>query len=282
MASGFFALFDDIASLLDDVATTTKVAGKQTAAILGDDLAVNAQKASGFSADRELRVLWAITKGSLLNKAILLPIGFLLAAFAPWAIVPILLLGGLYLAYEGVEKVAEHFGWIGHESSQEEMQDEAQKIRSAVRTDFILSIEIIVIALGSVASESLLVQIAVVSLIALAATVGVYGLVALIVRLDDMGYALIRFDLKDKEEEWLSKVGRFLVALLPKIVRALGYIGTVAMLLVAGGIWTHHVEALHHHLKGWPPLTAEALVGLVLGALVVLVVQMIRIIFYKN
>ena len=280
MASGFFALFDDIASLMDDIATTAQTAGKQTAGILGDDLAVNAQKASGFDANRELRVLWAIAKGSLLNKLILLPLGFLLTAFAPWAIVPILLLGGLYLAFEGVESIIARVRH--HEDADEEAaMSESEKVRSAIRTDFILSIEIIVIALGTVAGKPLLVQMAVVAIIAVLATVGVYGIVALIVRLDDMGYALIRFDLKDNEEEWLSRVGRFLVALLPKIVRALGYIGTVAMLLVAGGIWTHHVEALHHRFDSWPPLTAEALVGLALGAVVVIVVETVRKVFVK-
>jgi len=185
MASGFFALFDDIASLMDDVAVMSKTSAKQTAGVLGDDLAVNADKAAGFPPSRELPVLWAITKGSFLNKLILLPVAFLLSAYASWAIVPILMLGGLYLAYEGVEKVLEWLFRRGekHEESSSEADDpqtaEKAKIRSAIVTDFILSIEIVIIALGSVAGQPLAVQIPVVTLVAFLATVGVYGIVAL-------------------------------------------------------------------------------------------------------
>ncbi|WP_456393741.1 DUF808 domain-containing protein [Nitratifractor sp.] len=270
MASGFFALFDDIASLMDDIALTAKTAGKQTAGVLGDDLAVNADKAAGFASSRELPVLWAIAKGSLLNKLLILPAAFLLGAFAPWAITPILMAGGLYLAYEGAEKVLEWMGWhSAHEEEAPEPMDEAAKIRSAIRTDFILSIEIVIIALGAVEAQPLAVQIPVVALVALAATVGVYGIVALIVRLDDMGYGLIRWDLKDGQEEWLSRLGRAMVAALPWIVRALGYVGTVAMLLVAGGIWVHHLPWLEGMIHPLPALLGELLVGFSLGAAVV-------------
>ncbi|MCK5071401.1 MAG: DUF808 domain-containing protein, partial [Desulfocapsa sp.] len=199
MASGLFMILDDIAMLLDDAAVMSKIAAKKTAAILGDDLAVNAEKATGFKASRELPVIWAITKGSFINKLIILPVAFLLSSFAPWMIVPILLLGGAYLSFEGAEKVYE---WIAgheeHEVAAREISDpkeiverEKVKIKSAVRTDFILSIEIIVIALGTVMDQSFTMQLIVVSFIALLATVGVYGLVALLVRMDDVGFFLI-------------------------------------------------------------------------------------------
>ncbi|MEJ2330941.1 MAG: DUF808 family protein, partial [Gammaproteobacteria bacterium] len=196
MASGIFAVLDDVATLLDDAAIYSKLAAKKTAGLLGDDLAVNAEKATGFNASRELPVIWAITKGSMVNKLIILPIAFLLSAYAPWLIVPILLLGGAYLSYEGAEKVLE---WVlphkKHATPAAETADskadlldtEARKIKGAIRTDFILSIEIIVIALGTVIDQSLGMRIFVVSIIALLATVGVYGLVALLVRMDDAG-----------------------------------------------------------------------------------------------
>ena len=240
MASGIFAIFDDVAALLDDTAVLGKIAAKKTAGLLGDDLAVNAEQATGFHASRELPVLWAITKGSLLNKAIILPIAFLLSAFVPWLIVPILLLGGAYLGYEGVEKVIEWF--MPHEkqavAAREELtppqlvEREAGKIRGAVRTDFILSIEIVVIALETVIGESLVLQILVVSLIALLATVGVYGVVALLVRMDDAGMHLIA---RARETQGmfarpLRLVGHMLVRALPKVVRVLGFVGTLAML----------------------------------------------------
>ncbi|MBD3794139.1 MAG: DUF808 domain-containing protein, partial [Campylobacterales bacterium] len=241
MATSFFALFDDIALLMDDVASMSKIATKKTAGVLGDDLAVNADKASGFTASRELPVLWAITKGSLLNKMIILPIAFLLSAFAPWLIIPILMLGGLYLAYEGAEKIYEYF--VPHEtvhqvSSLDEIKtpeeivaDEKEKIKSAIVTDFILSIEIVIIALGTVTQESLAVQAMVVSLIAVLATVGVYGIVALIVRMDDMGYKLI--SLSNGKKGLLSTIGELMISALPKVIKGLGFIGTFAMLLVA-------------------------------------------------
>lgn len=207
MASGIFALLDDIAALMDDVAVMTKVTAKKTAGILGDDLAVNAEKATGFVASRELPVLWAITKGSFLNKLIILPVAFLLSSFLPWAITLILVLGGIYLAYEGAEKIVEyivpHKHTQGHEKTESQLEGnildaEKAKIKSAIFTDFILSIEIIIIALGSVLDQPIVFQIVVVSLVAAIATVGVYGIVALIVRMDDVGLALIKKSSKPK------------------------------------------------------------------------------------
>jgi predicted DNA repair protein MutK len=193
MTGGFFALLDDIATLLDDAAVVTKVAAKKTTGILGDDLAVNAQKASGFAASRELPILWAITKGSFRNKLIILPLAFLLSAYASWIIVPILMLGGIYLAYEGVEKIYEYF--TPHKQTHPRQEDqltqedilkiEEKKIKSAIRTDFILSIEIVIIALGTVLQQALYVQIIAVTVVAVLATIGVYGIVALLVRMDD-------------------------------------------------------------------------------------------------
>ena len=200
MASGIFAILDDITVLLDDAVVISKVAAKKTAGLLGDDLAVNAEKATGFHASREFPVLWAITKGSFRNKLIILPLAFLLSAYIPWLIVPVLLLGGTYLSYEGAEKIYEIF--VPHKKhetiaaqesadAEEILKREVGKIKSAVRTDFILSVEIIIVGLGTVMEHSLLMQVVVVSFIAIAATIGVYGLVALLVRMDDAGFYLV-------------------------------------------------------------------------------------------
>lgn len=290
MASGLFALFDDIATLMDDVATMTKVAAKKTSGILGDDLAVNAEKASGFVPDRELPVLWAITKGSLLNKLIILPVAFLLSAFLPIAVTIILLLGGLYLAYEGAEKILEFF--IPHEKAHEEVNleepvsedqvlaHEKKKIKSAVTTDFILSVEIVIIALGTVVDQTLSTQIVVVSIIALLATVGVYGLVALIVRMDEFGYKLIA--LNPEDDTISDKIGHFLVKALPVVIRVIGYIGTVALLLVSGGIFTHNIEFLHHLFPTWPGIIKDLLLGLGVGLLTVGLLFIFKKIFTKS
>lgn len=281
MASGFFALLDDIGALMDDVATMGKIAGKKTAGILGDDLAVNAEKASGFLSARELPVLWAISKGSLLNKVIILPIAFLLSASFPSAITVVLIIGGLYLAYEGAEKIYEFFVPHAHESEmpltkelskEEVLKMEKQKVKSAIITDFILSVEIIIIALGTVANETLQIQIAVVTLIALVATVGVYGIVALIVRMDDFGLKLIA--LNQEENTFSDKVGRLLISALPKVVKSLSVIGTIALLLVSGGLFVHNLSFLHHleesiHIPG---ILFEFLTGVVAGFFVLLVV----------
>ncbi len=275
MASGFFALFDDIATLMDDVAVTSKVAAQKTVGILGDDLAVNAEQASGFLSSREIPVLWTITKGAFRNKLIILPIAFLLSYFAPWLITPILLLGGAYLAFEGAEKIYEvlfhhteskHTDDLAPKSEEMLLAEEKKKIDSAIRTDFILSIEIIVIALGTVVNSPLMTQIFVVTLIALLATIGVYGIVALIVRMDDFGLALIRKD--HAKNGLLTKIGRGLVWLLPKVIKSLGVIGTIAMLLVAGGIYLHHIHTLHTLNDYLPEILSSLLIGLGIGVII--------------
>jgi len=272
MAAGLLVLLDDISVLMDDVATMSKVATKKTAGILGDDLAVNAEKASGFASSRELPILWAITKGSFVNKIIILPFAFLLSAFSPWLIIPILMVGGIYLAYEGAEKIYEYF--FPHEekkhietfeqkSNEEILSEEKAKIKSAVITDFILSIEIIVIALSSVAKEPLSVQIAAVTFVSFLATVGVYGIVAMLVRMDDFGYKLIAMNGGE------SKIGEFFVLALPKVIKALTVIGTLAMLLVAGGIFVHNVHFIHELVHVIPFIFGELLIGLIVGAVAV-------------
>ena len=280
MASGFFALLDDIASLMDDVATMAKVSTKKTAGILGDDLAVNAEKASGFVASREIPVLWAITKGSFLNKVIILPIAFLLSAFLPWIVPIILVLGGLYLAYEGAEKIYEYFVPHNHdqvsitevELTKSEILDiEKSKIKSAIITDFILSVEIVIIALGTVIGQPLLTQILVVSFVALIATVGVYGVVALIVRMDDFGYRLIKLNPEDKSVS--DFFGKLLVNALPLVIKSLSVIGTIALLLVAGGIFIHNIEQLHHFLEVLPSIIRDFVVGSLVGVVVLLIVM---------
>ena len=281
MASGFFALLDDIAVLMDDVAVLGKIAGKKTAGILGDDLAVNAEKASGFMSSRELPVLWAITKGSFLNKVIILPVAFLLSAFLPAAVIVILVIGGLYLAYEGAEKIYEWIFPHAHAtpgpklekiSEEEVLRLEKEKIKSAILTDFILSVEIVIIALGTVEQESLTLQILVVSLIALVATVGVYGLVALIVRMDEFGAKLIAYN--DQEDSISDKIGLFLVSALPKVIKSLSVIGTIALLLVSGGIFVHNIDFLHGIFENIPGIIVEFFIGLVVGIVVLLVVKM--------
>jgi predicted DNA repair protein MutK len=286
MASGIFAVLDDVAMLLDDAAVMSKVAAKKTAGLLGDDLAVNAEKATGFHASRELPVIWAITRGSMVNKVIILPIAFLLSAFMPWLIVPILLLGGAYLSYEGAEKVLDWFFPHEHkpiaamESSDpaEIVQREKTKIKSAVRTDFILSIEIIVISLETVIEQSLTIQIMVVSFIALLATVGVYGLVALLVRMDDTGYYLIQkaSELKGATARMISFTGETLVSSLPHVVRLLGVIGTIAMLLVGGGMFVHNIDFVHHTLAVIPAPGAELLAGLAVGAILLVFMHLFK------
>ena len=274
MTTGFFAVFDDIAVLLDDAAAMSKIATKKTAGILGDDLAVNAQKASGFASSRELPVLWAITKGSFKNKFIILPMAFLLSAFVPWIIVPILMLGGVYLAYEGAEKIFEYF--VPHHeenardnskvySEQEILEIEKTKIKSAILTDFILSIEIIIIALGTVLEQSLPIQIIAVSIVAIVATIGVYGIVALIIRMDDFGFKLIEF-----ENKLLKTLGNILIQALPKVIRFLTVVGTLAMLLVAGGIFTHNLHQIHELMHFLPAIVGDLIVGLIIGAIAVL------------
>jgi predicted DNA repair protein MutK len=290
MASGIFALLDDIATLMDDVSVMSKVAAKKTAGILGDDLAVNAEKASGFVSNRELPVLWAITKGSLLNKIIILPVAFLLSAFIPIAVTIILIFGGLYLAYEGAEKVYEYFVPHHHEnkvdldeklSKDEILKREKAKVKSAIVTDFILSVEIIIIALGTVEGSPITTQIVVVTIIALLATVGVYGIVALIVRMDEFGYKLI--DLNEETDSYSDKVGRMLVNALPLVIKALGFIGTIALFLVSGGIFAHKIDFFHHILpESIPSFIQEFTFGLVIGFVVLVILSLVKKIFKKS
>lgn len=288
MASGFFAVLDDIAALMDDVAVTSKLATRKTAGILGDDLAVNAEKATGFLASREIPVLWAITKGSFLNKVIIVPIALLLNAFFPVAIIVILMLGGAYLAYEGVEKVIEfvfHRSKKGHEVIKEAESNpadvEKEKIRSAIVTDFILSVEIVIIALGTVLEEPTMIQVLTVSVVAIIATVGVYGIVALIIRMDDAGYRLIKHS---GEKGFLNVVGNLLVKALPWVIKILAVVGTIALILVAGGIFVHNIEYLHHMLPTWPSIVKEFLAGLVVGLIAVALASIGKAIFkaFKN
>jgi len=288
MASGFFALLDDVAALMDDVAVMGKLAGKKTAGILGDDLAVNAEKASGFISSREIPVLWAITKGSLLNKLIILPLAFLLSWLLPSAITIILLLGGLYLAYEGAEKIYEWIFPHHHETVKPELKEiteeealslEKEKIKSAIITDFILSVEIVIIALGTVASEALNIQIIVVTIIALVATVGVYGIVALIIRMDNFGAKLI--SLNDRDDSISDVIGRFLVNALPVVIKSLSVIGTIALLLVSGGIFVHNTPYFHGFAENIPSIVIEFLVGLVVGIVVLLIVKLITKVWTK-
>lgn len=289
MPSGFFALFDDIATLMDDIATMGKVATKKTAGILGDDLAVNAEKATGFLSSRELPVIWAITKGSFLNKLIILPLIFLLSAFASWAIVPVLMIGGLYLAYEGAEKIYEYFFPHKHVEVHTELKPisedeilvlEKGKIKSAIITDFILSLEIVIISLSTVADKPLSLQIPVLIFVAIIATIGVYGIVALIVRMDDLGYSFVAKGKKYKKK-FLGSIGRFLVASLPWVIKILAIVGTLAMLLVAGGIFVHNIHQLHDLLHAIPSLLSELLVGLLVGTIVLGIVKLLILIKSK-
>jgi hypothetical protein len=260
MASSFFALFDDIATILDDVAVLSKVAAKKTAGVLGDDLALNAEQVSGVKADRELPVVWAVAKGSFVNKLILVPAALALAAFVPWAITPLLMLGGAFLCYEGFHKVAHKFL---HSKAEDDAKHKAElaaiadpavdmvrfekdKIKGAIRTDFILSAEIIVITLGTVANEAFGKQVAVVSTIAIAMTVGVYGLVAAIVKLDDAGLSLAQ-----RANGAMQALGRGILWIAPWLMRTLSVLGTIAMFLVGGSIVLHGIPALAHTIEAF-------------------------------
>jgi len=283
MASGFFALLDDIGILMDDVLVMSKISAKKTAGILADDLAVNAEKASGFSSARELPVLWAITKGSFLNKLIILPFVFLLSAFLPSAILVVLVAGGAYLAFEGVEKIVDYF-FPYHTAIINPKAEvltkpalvalESKKVKSAILTDFILSIEIIIIALGTVVNESIGMKLAVVTIISMVATVGVYGMVGLIVRMDDLGYKLVKASKGQKNS--LHFIGMGLVNALPLVIKSLSVVGTVALLLVSGGIFVHNVSFFHHFLEGIPSMLRDLIIGASVGILTVLVVKLFK------
>ena len=299
MASGsLLALIDDIAAILDDVALMSKIAAKKTAGVLGDDLALNAQQVNGVDADRELPVVFAVAVGSLKNKAILVPAALAISAFAPWAITPLLMLGGTFLCYEGCEKLAHKFlhtpdeDKLRHADLAQAVADETidlvalekDKIKGAVRTDFILSAEIIVISLGTVAAAPFGQQVAVLVAIALVMTVGVYGLVAGIVKLDDAGLYLSR-----RANGALRLFGRGLLVAAPMLMKALSVLGTIAMFMVGGGILMHGVPALHHLvdsaaaaagsvagvgavLKAVTPTVIDAVAGVLAGAAALVVV----------
>ena len=276
MASGFFAILDDIAGLMDDVAATTKIAARKTAGILGDDLAVNAEKATGYISSRELPVLWAITRGSLVNKCIIVPIALLLNVFFPVAIKISLILGGFYLAYEGVDKIIEYFFHspkaahpVTPHGKHNDAGTEKAKIRSAITTDFILSVEIGIIALGTVLEKSIAIQLLTVSTVALLATGGVYGTVAIIIRMDDAGYKLMK---QSNNKGFVSALGLLLVKSLPVIIRMLGIIGTVALILVSGGIFVHNIEYLHYLFPKLPSIVKEFAIGLTAGLIAAAIV----------
>ncbi len=286
MASGIFAVLDDIAALMDDVAVTSKVAASKTAGILGDDLAVNAEKATGFLSSREIPVLWAITKGSFINKLIIVPIVLLLNHYLPDAVKYVLIVGGFYLAFEGVEKIIEfifHRAKKGKEVIEEDHKEEKKevseksKVKSAITTDFILSIEIVIIALSTVLEEPWMIQILTVSAIAIIATVGVYGIVALIVRMDDAGYKLIKVS---NDKGAVSSLGHLLVKALPIVIKILGFVGTIALLMVSGQIFVHNIEYIHHHLPtNIPVMINEIVVAIIAGLIVVALVTTFKKLF---
>ena len=299
MASSLLALIDDIATVLDDVALLTKVAAKKTAGVLGDDLALNAQQVSGVKADRELPVVWAVARGSFINKAILVPAALAISAFIPWAVTPLLMLGGAFLCFEGFEKIAHKFL---HRSEKDphiaELEKaladpsvdilalEQGKIKGAVRTDFILSAEIIAITLGTVQASPFVTQVAVLTGIALAMTVGVYGLVAGIVKLDDAGLYLTQCEGEGAGARFNRSFGRAIVLTAPWLMKGLSVAGTVAMFLVGGGILTHGIGPLHHMIEQLTsaagalapvvPLLIDLVVGLVAGAVVLMAVSLVK------
>ena len=274
--SSFFALFDDIATILDDVSVMTKVAAKKTAGVLGDDLALNAQQVSGVPVNRELPVVWAVAKGSFINKLILVPSALVISAFAPWAVTPLLMVGGAFLCFEGVEKLAHKFLPHGdtadgnHAARAEALQDasvdmvafERDKIKGAVRTDFILSAEIIAITLGAVAGADMVRQTIVLAGIALVMTVGVYGLVAGIVKLDDLGLYL-----STKRSQAVAWLGKRIVAAAPYLMKTLSVVGTAAMFMVGGGILTHGIAPLGAAIEHVAAATGSGLVPLLVSTL---------------
>ncbi|OAM31534.1 MULTISPECIES: DUF808 domain-containing protein [Eikenella] len=272
--SSLLTLLDDIVSVLDDVALMSKVAAKKTAGVVGDDLALNANQVTGVRADRELPIVWAVAKGSLVNKLILIPAALLLSVFAPALITPLLMFGGGYLCFEGVEKLLHKFlhrhEGTGH-TVPDEIVDENAKIKGAIRTDFILSAEIVIIALGVVAESSLTTQIVTLLLIGIGLTVLVYGIVALIVKADDFGLALMR-------RPATAAAGKAIILFMPWFMRGISIVGTLAMFLVGGGIFAHNWGALHHwlHARHWdgglPGTLASLLIGLAVGAVACAVV----------
>ena len=297
MASSLLALIDDIASILDDVALLTKVAAKKTSGVLGDDLALNAQQVTGVKAERELPVVWAVCKGSFINKAILVPAAIAISYFAPWLVTPLLMVGGAFLCFEGFEKLAHKFLHSKQEddahheelvsaladSSKDMVQLEKDKIKGAIRTDFILSAEIIAITLGTVQSSPLTTQITVLTSIAILMTVGVYGLVAGIVKIDDLGLHLTQ---KHAVGNIKHSFGRGILWFAPYMMKGLSIVGTAAMFLVGGGILTHGFPVIHHWVEGFTSgrnsfvtslisLSTDAMTGILAGAAVLAVVTVI-------
>ena len=287
--TNLLTLLDDITTLLDDIATMSKVATKKTAGVLGDDLPLNAQQVTGVTADRELPVVWAVAKGSFLNKAILVPAALLISVWLPWLITPLLMMGGLFLCFEGAEKVFARFLPLHEETIDDDekldlVEYERQKVKGAIRTDFILSAEIIVITLGTVAGATLMNQALVLSVIAIIMTIGVYGLVAGIVKLDDAGLYLLNQS-KLSANKFKELLGKGLLAAAPRLMQFLAFAGTIAMFLVGGGILVHGVELLHHTqidithyaqstLGGvgemLAPLVFDGLLGVVAGLVIVI------------
>lgn len=310
--TSLLALLDDIATVLDDVAVMTKVAAKKTAGVLGDDLALNAEQVSGIRAERELPVVWAVAKGSLKNKLILVPTALAISALAPWAITPLLMVGGAYLCFEGFEKIAHKFLHSKAEKQAEHVEliealsdpeidlvaFEREKIKGAVRTDFILSAEIIVIALGTVQGAAMGTQIAVVAGIALIMTIGVYALVAGIVKLDDVGLHLVKGGTADMWGGFRRTLGKGLLRLAPFLMKSLAIVGTAAMFMVGGGILMHGLPGAHHlveavveaahgvaaiggFLAALAPTVVSALAGIVAGGLVLAAVNLTKTIIAK-
>ena len=284
MTSGIFSILEDIAILMDDVMVFSKAATEKTAGILADDLAINADKASGFVSNRELPVLWKLTKGSFLNKIIILPSVFLLSAYLPSVIVPILICGGVYLSFEGALNVYKMFtsNKVKKDKKISQTQGdpsaiENKKVKSAILIDFILSIEIIIITLGTVLDQPLKIQIPVVSIIALLSTIGVYGFVAILVRMDDLGYHLIAIS----EKRFTTRLGTFLVKALPKIIRILKFVGTIAMIIVGGGIFVHNIDAVHQFVHGWPIYVADFIIGLSFGSVFLSVYLLFKMLVNK-
>ncbi|MDN5513456.1 DUF808 domain-containing protein [Acinetobacter sp.] len=299
MASSLLILLDDIATVLDDVAVMSKMAAKKTAGVLGDDLALNAQQVSGVRAERELPVVWGVAKGSFVNKLILVPLALLISVVAPWLINPLLMIGGLFLCYEGVEKVLhslKHKKATTEEAAEAELTAietdlatfEKEKIKGAIRTDFILSAEIVVISLGTVATAAFATKVMVLSAIAFVMTVGVYGFVAMIVKIDDLGLYLA-----EQASSFKQTVGRGLLAFAPKLMKTLTIVGTIAMFLVGGGIITHTIPWFHHftedsvdYVQHMPtvgnivgavtPTLINLAIGFVAGLLVLIVIAMIQ------
>jgi len=292
--SSLLTLLDDIATLLDDISVMGKLAAKKTAGVLGDDLSLNAQQVTGVRANRELPVVWSVAKGSLLNKVILVPLALLISAFIPWAVTPLLMIGGAFLCFEGVEKVLHTFEARKHKetpeareqrlnamAAQDPREFERDKVKGAIRTDFILSAEIVAITLGIVAEAPLLNQVLILSGIAVLVTIGVYGLVGIIVKLDDMGYWLA-----EKRAALAQALGKSLLFIAPWLMKILSVVGTLAMFLVGGGIVVHGIAPLHHAIEHMAqgsnsivavllPVLANLVLGFIIGAIVLSAVKLI-------